>query len=346
MREGGQGGEGGGTVSVVLVRPLVLALLARDIGPRALEDFYSASDLTPEILADAEARVSAAQFCVAWGTAIELAHDRELALSIAEGMPSGAFGIVEYICRSASTVRGALVQWCRYLSILDGAVKVELVDLGGPAAFRVTRESHAPAPASHELCFAVLVRHARAMLAEPLRVSRVRFAHEGSGELLTRYRAFFNAPVEFGSAVTEIVFDERELGKPLLSSDANLLAILQPSAEQALAKGRVTAPLTDQVRRSLEGALREDDAQLESVAKRLGMTGRSLQRRLKDEGTAFQTLRDETRKRLADRYLGQGLTFAEISFLLGFSEPSAFFRAFKRWTGLTPYERRAALSAT
>ena len=58
----------------------------------------------------------------------------------------------------------------------------------------------------------------------------------------------------------------------------------------------------------------------------------------------FQTLRDEIRKGLADRYLGQGMSFAEISFLLGFSEPSAFFRAFKRWTGVTPFERKLELS--
>ncbi|MEO8877467.1 MAG: AraC family transcriptional regulator, partial [Polyangiaceae bacterium] len=58
----------------------------------------------------------------------------------------------------------------------------------------------------------------------------------------------------------------------------------------------------------------------------------------------FQTLRDETRRTLADRYLGEGLSLSEISFLLGFSEPSAFFRAFKKWTGTTPIERRARLS--
>jgi AraC-like DNA-binding protein len=81
------------------------------------------------------------------------------------------------------------------------------------------------------------------------------------------------------------------------------------------------------------------------MAKRLGLTARSLQRRLQDEGTSFQALRDETRRSLADRYLGQGLSVAEISFLLGFSEPSAFFRAFKRWTGLTPVERRASLGS-
>jgi AraC-like DNA-binding protein len=89
--------------------------------------------------------------------------------------------------------------------------------------------------------------------------------------------------------------------------------------------------------------LTDDLAQLDGVAKRLGMTGRSLQRRLKDEGTSFQETRDAVRRELADAYLGQGMSFAEISFLLGFAEPSAFFRAFKRWTGVTPLERRATL---
>jgi AraC-like DNA-binding protein len=101
--------------------------------------------------------------------------------------------------------------------------------------------------------------------------------------------------------------------------------------------------LTDQVRRALRSALTTDDAQLDGVARRLGMTPRSLQRRLKDEGTVFQTVRDEMRRELADQYLKKGMSLAEISFLLGFSEPSAFFRAFKRWTGLTPMERRDTL---
>jgi len=94
------------------------------------------------------------------------------------------------------------------------------------------------------------------------------------------------------------------------------------------------------VKRVLHEVLRTDDAQVDLVAKRLGLTGRSLQRRLKDEGTSFQTVREEVRRELARRYLDDGLAIAEISFLLGFSEPSAFFRAFKRWTGETPVAHR------
>jgi AraC-like DNA-binding protein len=334
----------GGTVSVVLVRPLVVALAGRPGAEAALADFYAATDLTPEILADADARVSPAQLCVAWAAAVRLAGDPELALGIADATPPGAFGVVEYICRSAPTLGGGLSQWCRYLRILDDAVRVALVLDGGRASLRVVTESEAPAPASHELCFALVVRHARAMVDGPLRVHAVAFAHQGAKAQRERYAAYFGAPVRFGAEVTELVFEAADVDRPLRTQDPNLVAVLLPAAEAALARESVTAPLTDQVRRALRAALVHSDAQLEAVAKRLGMTPRSLQRRLKDEGTVFQTLRDELRKDLADRYLGEGMSFAEISFLLGFSEPSAFFRAFKRWTGLTPFERRLELS--
>ena len=92
----------------------------------------------------------------------------------------------------------------------------------------------------------------------------------------------------------------------------------------------------------LHDKLRADEGHIEHVAKQLGMTARNLQRRLKDDGTSFQTVREDVRRELAKRYLDDRLAISEISFLLGFSEPSAFFRAFKRWTGMTPIEARAA----
>ena len=328
------------SISTVLVRPLATALVE---DAKALTSFYAATDLTPEMLADAEARVSPAQFCVAWAEALRWTGDPALALRIALATPSGSFGIVEYVCRSAPTLRDAVRQWVRYLGILDDAVTVDLVDLGSQGAVRVVTESEAPAPASHELCFALLVLRARDLVPGRHRPALARFRHRAARADLGRYRAFFDGEVKFGAEHTELVFESALLDTKLATADANLHALLVPSAEEKRAEKTSAPPLTLQVRRALRAALSSDDAQLESVAKRLGMTGRSLQRRLRDEGTVFQTVRDEMRKELADRYLGEGMSFAEISFMLGFSEPSAFFRAFKRWTGMTPFERRLVL---
>jgi AraC-like DNA-binding protein len=136
------------------------------------------------------------------------------------------------------------------------------------------------------------------------------------------------------------------LDAKLVSADPSLLAILARAADDLRATSRDEPPLSAQVKRVLGEALRTDDAQIGLVAKKLGLTARSLQRRLKDEGTSFQGAREDVRRALATRYLDEDLSIAEISFLLGFSEPSAFFRAFKRWTGLTPVESRARRRAT
>lgn len=324
-----------GSVSTLLLRPVLGALFARGIAPAG---FFAATDLTPEIVADGDARVSPAQFCVAWA---ELVRQTEptIALAIAEGTPPGAFGIVEYVCRSAPTLGDALRRWVRYLNLLDDAVEVGLVEDGDRTCLRVLTESQAPAPASHELCFALVVAQARALSRAPFRAVGVDFTHRAPADV-ARYRAWFDAPVAFGAPHTQLVLSRAAMDGALVSADPGLSAILSRVADEQAAKKKPSALMTDQVERILRGALRDDDGHVEVVAKRLGLTARSLQRRLRDEGTSFQAVREDVRRALAARYLEDDLSIAEISFLLGFSEPSAFFRAWKRWTGLTPAESR------
>jgi AraC-like DNA-binding protein len=332
-----------GTVSVLLVRPLVRALANADLAA-----FWRATELTAAMIADDDARLAPSQFAVAWSEATRLTGDRALALTIAAATPAGAFGIIEYVCRSCRTLGEALRQWVRYLNLLDDAVEVGL-DVDGDAAYlRVARESEAPAPASHELCWALVARQAHELSAAPFRLRAVELGHPAPAAAdVARYRAWFDAPVVFAAEHTRLVFPRSALDASLASSDPALLAILTRAADELTRNLATDASLTARVKRVLHEVLRHDDAQLDVVAARLGLTGRSLQRRLKDEGTSFADLRDVVRRELARRYLDEGLAIAEISFLLGFSEPSAFFRAFKRWTGEAPLaHRRRELAAT
>ena len=330
-----------GSISVLLVRPLVAAL-----GSARLPAFWSATDLTAQLVGDDDARITAAQFCVAWAEAIRITGNGELALAIAGELPVGSFGIVEYVCRAAPNLGEALRQWVRYLNLLDDAVEVALAIEDDRACVRVTRESEAPAPASHELCFALLARQARQLATTPLRVARVELAHPCAGDP-ARYRAWFDAPVVFGAPVTQLVFPATALAASLVSADPSLLAILARAAGELARRGVEPPTIAAQVARILRDELRHDHGTIEHAAKRLGLTARSLQRRLKEEGTSFQAVREQVRQELARRYLDERLSIAEISFLLGFSEPSAFFRAFKRWTGTTPIQaRRRAAPAT
>jgi AraC-like DNA-binding protein len=323
-----------GSVSALLVRPVIAAL-----GSARLDAFWGATDLTPQMAGDNDARISPAQFCVAWAELIRATGNPQIALDIAKSTPPGAFGIVEYVCRASPTLGDALRQWVRYLNLLDDAVEVALAIDDDRAYLRVVRESEAPAPASHELCFALVAKYASELSTVPLRPIAVEFVHPAPGDPAP-YRAFFGAPVTFSAAETQLVLPRSALASHLVSADPSLLAILTRAADDIQRKTTSEPLVTAQVKRVLRDALRTDDANVEHVAKQLGLTTRSLQRRLKDENTSFQTVRESIRRELATRYLDENLSIAEISFLLGFSEPSAFFRAFKRWTGLTPLESR------
>jgi len=333
---------------MLLVRPVLAALGGVDRVPPA---FWAATDLTPELVADGDARISPAQFCVAWAELIRITGNPQVALAIARVTPPGAFGVVEYVCRAAPTLGDALRQWVRYLNLLDDAVVVGIVDDEDDAeraCIRVVVESEAPAPASHELCFALLAMQARELVAGPFRVAAVDFTHRAPGDgaaAAAAYRAWFDAPVRFGAEHTQLVVTKAALAAALKTADPNLAAILSRHADELRARDPGGPPLTAQIRRILRTALRDDRGHVDLVARQVGMTARSLQRRLKDEGTSFQALREDVRRELANRYLDDDLSIAEISFLLGFSEPSAFFRAFKRWTGLTPVEARSRLAA-
>jgi AraC-like DNA-binding protein len=328
------------------VRPVIAAL-----GGAPPEAFWGATDLTPEIVADADARVSPAQFCIAWAELIRLTGDPQIALRISAATPPGAFGVVEYVCRAQPTLGDALRQWVRYLNLLDDAVVVGLVDDVDEAGddrtcLRVMVESEAPAPASHELCFALVAAQARQLTAAPFRFIGVDFTHRAPGDVAA-YRKWFDAPVRFGADATQLVMPRAALAAPLTTADPALATILARHADDLVARDPEGPPLTAQIKRALRTALRDDRGHVDLVARQVGLTARSLQRRLKDEGTSFNALREDVRRELATRYLDDNLSIAEISFLLGFSEPSAFFRAFKRWTGLTPVEarRRAAAPA-
>jgi AraC-like DNA-binding protein len=328
-----------GSVSALLVQPLVAALSA---SPPLVDTFFRTTNLTPELLTDPDARISPSQFSLAWTGGIRLSGDPRLALGIAASIPPGAFGLVEYVCRTTPTLGEALRQWVRYLNILNDSVKVALIEDGDVVAVRVVADSDPAAPSSHELCFAVLAKRVGEITSPSVAPTLAEFTHrvEGSAD----YERWFSAPVRFGARATQLLFPRSALCEKLVTADPMLLGILQRLAEDLSEKTPDLPPLTAQVRRAVGTALQSDGASIERVAQSLGLTARSLQRRLKEEGTSFQAVREQVRQELAQRYLGEGLAITEISFLLGFSEPSAFFRAFKRWTGTTPLESRARLT--
>lgn len=152
------------------------------------------------------------------------------------------------------------------------------------------------------------------------------------------------APVEafLGAALTRgricrVTFSEADARRPFLTANGAMWNIFEPELRQRLADLSGDATFTERTRSVLLEALPGGQLAMHQVARRLAVSTRTLQRRLRDEDTSFKDLVQETRHSLALHYLRQTqLTSTEIAYLLGFEEPTSFFRAFQRWTGCTP----------
>ncbi len=141
----------------------------------------------------------------------------------------------------------------------------------------------------------------------------------------------FRAPVTFGAAVDELELDASQLATPLASADPITLDALEARVVQLTEVA--SDPFLERVRRAVADNL---DASPEQVASTLGVSARTLRRHLDQHGETFRGVIDRLRRERADELLARGMAVKEVAFALGFSEPSAFSRAYKRWTGKAP----------
>ncbi|QYJ20069.1 AraC family transcriptional regulator [Achromobacter sp. ES-001] len=151
----------------------------------------------------------------------------------------------------------------------------------------------------------------------------------------------FHAPVRYGRPDTGLWLDARWLALPVVQDAQALHAFLANAPFDLLVKYQDRATLTDRIRRLLRNDLSGDLPSLAQVSAQLSMTPQTLRRHLRDEGQGFQVLKDDLRRDAAVEYLGRlDLSLVDIAARLGFSEPSTFHRAFKKWTGVSPGEYR------
>jgi AraC-like DNA-binding protein len=170
----------------------------------------------------------------------------------------------------------------------------------------------------------------------PLRVELIRSsAHR---KLL---EAHFGCRVQFGAERNAVVFRSSDLERPFVTHNAELLALLGPQLERELDARESGQTLGDRVKATVKRLLAGQRPSIQDVARRLGLSSRTLQRRLTDDGVTFQGLVEGARRELARHYLGQAtLELNETAYLLGYEDANSFFRAFQQWEGTSPGEWR------
>jgi AraC-like DNA-binding protein len=173
---------------------------------------------------------------------------------------------------------------------------------------------------------------------------RVDFSHPRPSNIREHER-IFECPVGFGADACRLVIAREVWDTARTGGDPALFSVLETHAKMLLDQVPPPDDILARLRKAIDAELRGGDPSLESIARQLAMSGRTLQRRLKDQGVVFNDVLDELRFKAAKSYLAQrDVAGTEVAFLLGFAEQSSLNRAFKRWSGQTPteYRRRAA----
>jgi AraC-like DNA-binding protein len=329
-----------GTVLTVSSRALVEACGRLGIDTATM---LRAVGIERRTLEDPDARLHNREVGALWAKAYELSGDPVLSLHAAEACPIGAYKVIDYIGTSARTIGEAFRYVARYFKLINTAVELSIDDTGDPVTFDVEGE-RGPAGVSRayaEYCLAVFVLHMRAGTGVSFRLRRVTFTHRQPPDVAEHER-IFECPVEFEAEHNRLVIDRAAWETATSGAQPGVLAVLIEHADLLLARLPRGPALVERTRRAIGERLRGGDPSLESVARELGMSARSLQRHLRELGSSFNALADEVREATARLYLEQpDMALAEIGYLLGFADQSTFHRAFKRWTGRTPGEARA-----
>jgi AraC-like DNA-binding protein len=267
----------------------------------------------------------------AWGRAVRETGDELLGLHLAEQLPPGSLDIIDYLTRSAPTLGAAFEHFIRYGALLANAGQLGFSVEQGEARFH-HHAAGAVAGISQLLLALVLVR-ARQFTGVPVKPTRVEFMHSLRGAR-AEYARIFQAPVTFGRPVDALYFDSALMDLPLRAADPRLAALLAESADRMLAAVPPPDSFVSSVRLAVSDAIAAGDVRVQRIAKRLGMTARTLQRRLAELGSSMRAIVADERRRVAtDQLLGGATKQQAVAQTLGYANASSLHRAMRRWKG-------------
>ncbi len=305
-----------------------------------------AAQLDPRTLQDPDARVRLEQVEALWRTAYQLSGDPDLALHAIEVLPFGAYRVIDFLASSAPTIGAALAKVADYFPIINAVVRLHY-EVGDR---QVTYTLDAPSRPSTitrpyaEYTLAAVFLRTRTATNQRFPLARIDFSHPRPDDIREHER-IFECPVRFDAGACQLVIPREVWDMPRTGGDPALFSVLETHARMLLTQVPSPDDIVARVRQAIEVELRGGNPKLESIARQLAMSPRTLQRRLRDEGVVFNDLLDTLRFRAAKSYLAQhDIAGTEVAFLLGFAEQSSLNRAFKRWSGQTPseYRRQAA----
>jgi len=323
--------------------PTAIGWIARAAFARASERLdvsalLKRAGLTVQQVNNPEARIGVRNQILFLDLVAHALSDEFLGFRLAQNFELRKLGLLYYVQASSESLGDALQRVARYCTIHNEGVNI---------TYR--RTSHisiackyvgvARAADRHQIEFfiAALVRLCRQLTGRHLGPSRIKFMHRRT-EVPFEFRTFFGCDIVFGSDIDEVVYPADSARLSVVGADPYLNSLLIQYCDEALAGRQVKSSAWRlNVENAIAPLLPHGQARISEISQRLGVSTRTLERRLAAEGMTFSRVLDELRFDLATRYLReQELPISEVAWLLGYRETSAFNHAFKRWTGKTP----------
>ncbi|KPK38089.1 MAG: hypothetical protein AMJ69_09365 [Gammaproteobacteria bacterium SG8_47] len=316
------------------------------------DDVFRKAGLDPAKLRDPNARYPVEAMQRLWKLAEDVSADPCFGLSAARYWHPTTFHALGYSWMASHSLRDALERMVRYLRIVTTAAQARLDDTGSVSKFALGASPEAArllttrnpefgqSFSGIDAGLATLVQMCRGVYGEEFAPQRVMTTRERPS-CAARMEAFYRCPVEYSAAENALLIDRDQLDQQLPTAHAELARTNDKVVAEYLAhldRGDVEM----QVRVKMVDALPSGELSEQSIADALHLSLRSLQRKLRESGMSYKELLDGTRRELARQYLDDShYSINEVTYLLGFSEPSNFTRAFKRWYGKSPTAYRA-----
>jgi AraC-like DNA-binding protein len=315
-----------------------------------VEPLLAEADLARGQLSQPRGGISAASQYRFLEFAATAANDSLLGLHVAAEMDLRRGGIFFYLGASSATVSEALENMARYAGTTSEAILIELSRHKDATTVTIRRVAHGEVCRQwSEFLALAIIRVLRLASGRDFAPLRMTFAHPRNSDLREVHR-LLRCPVEFAHATESWVLSQSVMELPIRSEDSHLLEVLTAHADDLLAERRTAVGLRSMVENQLISVLPNGGVQAAVVAQQLGMSARSFTRHLAEEGTTFGEILDRLRNRLALRYLqDERVSLQQVAWLLGYSEPTAFNHAFKRWFGTSPgraRNQRSVLAST
>ncbi|WP_407525819.1 AraC family transcriptional regulator ligand-binding domain-containing protein [Methylobacterium oryzisoli] len=306
--------------------------------------FLERVGLTTRQIEDPRARIGVANQVALLDRLAAALDDDLLGLHLAQGFEPGMAGLVYYVMASAPTLRDVLDRAERFGAVGNEGISLTCSRSEEGVHLRFTTIGFRRAQARHQMEFWTagmirILQHLTATRLQPIEVSFIHARNAGSGRL----EELFGCPVRFCATQDGLTLTHQADRSTVLGADPYLHDLLLAYCEEALAhRQRPQESLRTRIENAIAPLLPHGRPVATEIARMLGMSQRTLSRRLADEGLTFGAVLEEMRRDLALRYLQDAtLPISRIGWLLGFQETGAFTHAFRRWTGRTPTEVRA-----